>query len=167
MVKTPAYSKTAMLSIPLVFGLVLVVFGARFILQAQASNDWPQTQAVITKIGLIETSSSTNTTTSKQKTIDVSVLYRYQVNNKYYQSDKYSLGEGSTLKSRLKNRVLAQKWLDNSPYKKGHKISIYYDPKDPKTAIIKTGASIWTFIPLIAGLFFTAVFGLILRNKMK
>ncbi len=165
--RRPAYSINNMLFIPLIIGLVLVFFGVRFILLAQQTRDWQKTEATVTKINLIETRSSSNSTTSKQTTFEVSALYQYQVHGQHYQSEKYSYGDGAIIKSRLKNRFIAQQWLDNSPYQKGNKISIYYDPKDPKTAVIETGANIWTFIPLIVGLFFIVIFGLILRNRMR
>ena len=163
----PAYSINNMLFIPLIIGLVLVFFGGRFILLAEQTKNWQKTQATITQINLIESRSSSNSTTSKQTTFEISILYQYKVRGQQYQSDKYSYGDGSTIKSRLKNRSTAQQWLDDSGYQKDNEISIYYDPKDPKTAIVKAGASIWTFIPLIAGLFFTVIFSLILKNKMK
>ncbi len=151
-----------MLLIPLIIGLVLVLSGLKFILLAQQTKDWQKTSATVTKINLIETTSSTSTTTSKQKTVDVSILYHYQVNGKPYQSDKYSYGEGKTVKSRLKNRTQAQQWLENSPFQKGNKISIYYNPEKPQQAVIKTGASMWTFVPFIIGLLLTLVFAIIL-----
>jgi hypothetical protein len=166
-IQNPAPTKKLMLSIPLIIGVVLIVFGSKFILMAQQTKDWQKTEATVTKINLIETRSSSNSTTSKQTTFEVSVLYQYQVQGQHYQSEKYSYGDGTIIKSRLKNRTIAQQWLDNSPYQKGNKISVYYDPKDHKTAVIEVGANIWTFIPLIVGLFFTVIFGLILRNRMK
>lgn len=166
-IQNPAPTKKLMLSIPLIIGVVLIVFGSQFILLAQQTKDWQKTQATLTQINLIETRSSSNSTTSKQTTFEVSVVYQYQVQDQNYQSDKYSYGDGSTVKSRLKNRSTAQLWLDNSPYHKGNKISIYYNPQDPKVAVIKTGANIWTYIPLIVGLLITVIFGLIFRNKMK
>ena len=156
-----------MLSIPLFIGVVMTVFGARFILLAQSTKEWRKTQAVITQVNLIETTGSTSTTTNKQKTIDVSVLYRYQVNGKQYQHDKYSYGGGKNIKSRLKNHTAAQQWLHASPYIKGNEISIYYNPGNPQQAVIKTGLNIWTFVPLIGGLFVTFIFAFILWRVKK
>jgi hypothetical protein len=151
-----------MIRIPLVFGVVLMVFGSKFVLQAQATKSWQQTQGFISQVNLIASTSSTSTTSSKQKTIDISVVYRYQINGKDYQSDKYSYGDGKTAKSRLKNKITAQHWLENSPYQTGNEINIYYNPKNPQQAVIKTGASIWTFIPLLIGILLTVVFLIIL-----
>ncbi len=160
--KTSVYLKKTILGIPLVFGLVLIVFGIKFVLQAQSTKYWQQTQAIITQVNLVETTSSTSTTTSKQKSIAVSVVYRYQVNGKKYQSDKYRYGEGKTIKSRLKNRTQAQQFLAHSPYQKGREIKVYYNPNNPQQAVIKTGPSFWTYTPLIFGLFISSVFAVIL-----
>jgi hypothetical protein len=156
-----------MLSIPIIFGVVLCVFGGQFVLKAQATKNWPTTAATITQVNLTETTSSTSTTTSKQKKVDISVLYRYQVNSKQYQSDKYSYGEGKTVKSRLKNKLAAQQWLEKSPYQTGNEISIYYNPNSPQQAVIRAGTNIWTFVPFIIGLLITMVFSVILWRVKK
>ncbi len=165
--KRTAPTKTQILSIPLIIGIILIVFGARFILLAEATKDWQKIDATVTKVNLIKTTSSTSTTTSKQKKFDISVLYRYQVNGKQYQSDKYSYGDGKTVKSRLKNKLVAQQWLQKSPYQTDNEISIYYNPKKPQQAVIKTGSNIWTFIPLIIGLLITLLFAFILWRVKK
>ena len=165
MMKTPAYSKTAILSIPIIIGVVLCVFGGQFVLKAQKTKNWQQTMATIARINLTETISSSSATNSKN-TFDISVSYHYQDKDKQYLSNKFSFGEGKTVKSRLKNKLIAQQWLASSPYKKGNKLNIYYDPENPQQAVIKTGASIWTFVPLIIGLILTSVFVLIFwRSK--
>lgn len=148
-----------MLTIPLCFGIVLVLFGTRIIFLAEESKDWQQTSAMITDINLVETTSSN---TNNENPIDISLVYQYQVDKQEYQSNKYSYSDGKTVKSRLENKNAAQLWLKNSVYKVGQKISIYYNPSNPSQAVIKTGSSIWTFIPFPVGIFLCLLFGIII-----
>jgi len=161
--KKRAYTKKQIFILPLFFGIVLIVFGSRFIYLAQATQNWPQTKAVISRIKLIDSISST----SKQKTTDISVFYHYQVKGQNYQSNTYNYGNGTTVNSRLKNRTAAHQWLQQSPYQKGHEIQVFYNPNNPEQAVIKTGANLWTFVPLFIGLGISVLFSFFLWRTTR
>jgi len=52
-------------------------------------------------------------------------------------------------------RSLAKKVADSYP--RGKKVTVYYDPEDPKEAVLKTGFSWTTFMVFIGGLIFLCV----------
>ncbi len=75
------------------------------------------------------------------------ILFKYQVNGKKFESDKYTLSKNSTSKKKWSEGIVAR-------YKENTEHSCYYNPKKPEECVLNRDKS---FIASIA----CAIFGLI------
>ncbi|MGB3515436.1 MAG: DUF3592 domain-containing protein, partial [Elainellaceae cyanobacterium] len=79
-----------------------------------------------------------------------------------YQNDRYSLGSGPTASRtyrKQQNAIAAAK----ENYSIGQSIAVYYNPDAPADTVLKPGANIGSFVPLIFGIvLFSSGIGLFL-----
>ncbi|OQY06105.1 MAG: hypothetical protein B6I22_06265 [Desulfobacteraceae bacterium 4572_123] len=131
-------------------GIFLIAWGANELKGAYQSKSWPSTQGKITSSYIkkqVNRDSSNRTTTS----FSAMVHYRYMVGGTTYPGDRICFG-GTYSGSK---RSLAKKVADSYP--KGKKVTVYYDPENPKGAVLKTGFRWTTFVAFILGLIFLCV----------
>ncbi len=132
-------------------GIFLIVWGGNELKDAYKSRSWPSTQGKITSSYIkkqVNRKSSANRTTTS---FSAMVHYRYLVGGTTYSSDRICFG-GTYSGGK---RSLAKKVADSYP--KGKKVTVYYDPENPKEAVLKTGFSWTTFMVFIGGLIFLCV----------
>jgi hypothetical protein len=132
-------------------GIFLIVWGSNELKGAYQSRSWPSTQGKITSSYIkkqVNKKSSTNRTTTS---FSAKVHYRYMVGGKTYSGDMICFG-GTYSGGK---RSLAKKVADSYP--KGKKVTVYYNPENPKEAVLKTGFSWTTFMVFIGGLLFLCV----------
>jgi len=137
----------------IVSGGALMLFGLSFLKTATASQQWPTAQGKVQAVTV--TRDRTSTSSSPTYTYAYTVTYRYEVNSNPYRGDRYSLGNGSTASKRYPERSEATAAAAKN-YRIGQSVEVYYNPADPTSAVLKPGANISTFVPLILGLFFIA-----------
>lgn len=153
---TPSKAKSQKSSIILtiamiVGGIFLIVWGSNELKDAYQSRSWPSTQGKITSSYIkkqVNKKSGTNRTTTS---FSAKVHYRYMVGGTTYSGDRICFG-GTYSGGK---RSLAKKVADSYP--KGKKVTVYYDPENPKEAVLKTGFSWTTFMVFIGGLLFLCV----------
>ena len=132
-------------------GIFLVVWGGNELKGAYKSRSWPSTQGEITSSYIqkqVNRKTNTNRTTTS---FSAKVHYRYLVGGTTYSGDRIRFG-GTYSGGK---RSLAKKVADSYP--KGKKVTVYYDPENPKEAVLKTGFSWTTFMVFIGGLLFLCV----------
>ncbi|NJN22008.1 MAG: DUF3592 domain-containing protein [Leptolyngbya sp. RL_3_1] len=129
-------------------GAALLVFGMSFLYTAIASRHWPTAAGTIQKVAVVSELSSSGTT--RAYTYHYAVTYEYGVNEQTYRSDRYSLGTGATASKRYRER--SEALTASRDYPAGGAVTVYYDPKDPASAVLKPGANFGTYVPLVMGL---------------
>ena len=145
-------------------GISLMALGGYEIKGSRESRNWPRTQGTITYSGVLK-STHRDSNHRTQTTYIPKVSYRYQVKGRKYTGDRIEFGvgeSGGSMKS-------AQKVKDRYP--SGKKVPVYYNPQDPKYAILEAGFT-WRSVFLFLGgvvFFAVGVFSLkaYLRNRRK
>ncbi|MDA0269015.1 MAG: DUF3592 domain-containing protein [Cyanobacteria bacterium] len=133
----------------IVSGAALLIFGLSFLKSAYTSLGWPTVQGDVAAVNI----NRDRVTDSRPPayTYTYTVAYTYEVDGNRYQGDRYSLGSGSTASRTYReqqNAIAAAK----ESYAVGQSIDVYYNPNAPADAVLKPGANIGTFVPLIFGL---------------
>lgn len=142
-------------------GAALLIFGVSFLKDARASRAWPTTTGEVQAVNVVRDRSTTN---SSSRSYHYAVTYGYEVEERTYSSDRYSLGNGSTASKQYDTRTEAQSAGQES-YPAGSEVMVYYDPTNPASTVLKPGANFGTYVPLVMGLVFLP-FGLVLLITM-
>ena len=136
-------------SFAIVSGAALLIFGVSFLKSAHTSQGWPIAQGDVKAVNI----KRDRITDSRPPayTYTYTVVYTYEVAGTPYESDRYSLGSGPTASRTYReqqNAIAAAK----ATYSIGQSIDVYYNPESPADAVLKPGANIGTFVPLIFGI---------------
>jgi hypothetical protein len=108
-------------------GMALTGAGVRFIWKARHSRTWPQT------VGLIHLSEVKIDNSGDGTTYQARVRYSYTVDGTNYQAGRVYFGDAlfSGLKAHS-DRIVR-------PYQKGEPITVYYNPRRPREAVLEPG----------------------------
>lgn len=131
-------------------GAALTTFGVVFLKAAQVSRGWPSVPGVVNDIEASRYHSGSTGSTST-RTYVYQISYQYAVEGQPYTGDRYSLGEGSTA-SRQYDTAGAARQAGTAAHPPGSPITVYYDPQVPSSAVLKPGANVGSYVPLILGL---------------
>lgn len=144
----------------LLLGLGVSYYGYRLIRKARASAQWPAAQ------GAIE-SSTVDVERERERDSDGDVhyetkyipqiVYHYRVDGTDYYGDQVSFGSTS---SRNPNRA----YRIRDQYSPGMEVSVYYDPENPREAVLQPGVKGTTYIVPVIGVLFALTGGLILAG---
>ena len=110
-------------------GLGVLAWGIHLTLQGLTSQNWPAAQGTIISSEIQESEDSDSGTVYGAR-----VRYTYRVDNIDYSGSKVSFVDISASDSSIANRVVAR-------YPAGRSVAVYYDPAQPKTAVLETGVS--------------------------
>lgn len=116
-------------------GVVLVVFGVYTRVQSLRSRSWPTAPGVITE-SRVESSRKRE----GQWSHVARIRYRYAVNGKTYDGDTISYAKG----------LFDGASVQVSRYPQGSAVGVYYDPKDPASAVLDPGAGPTPGLALLA-----------------
>ncbi|MBT3200647.1 MAG: DUF3592 domain-containing protein [Phycisphaerales bacterium] len=142
----------------IVFGLVfaavgigIAIVGVNMLAKANASSAWPSVKGKIVASDVKKSTSSRKRSKGRRKSTKYRAIikYEYTVAETKHTGNQVSFGGSSTSMSAAKAVA--------SRYPKGADVDVYYDPENPDEAVLETGTSASTYIPLGVGL----VFGLI------
>lgn len=131
-------------------GAALALFGIFFLKSAQASRAWPSTSGEVQTIKAVLHTTRNN---GRVKTYNYTVTYQYEVDDRTYTSDRYSLGSGSTASPQYDTARAARR-AGEEVYPLGSEVQVYYDPANPASTVLKPGANFGTYVPLVMGLLF-------------
>ncbi|MGB3493803.1 MAG: DUF3592 domain-containing protein [Elainellaceae cyanobacterium] len=144
-------------------GAALSIFGLSFLKEAHVSQGWPVAQGDVKAVNI----NRDRITDSRPPayTYSYTVIYTYEVEGTRYQNDRYSLGSGPTASRtyrKQQNAIAAAK----ENYTIGQSIDVYYNPNSPADTVLKPGANIGTFVPLIFGIvLFSSGIGLFILKQ--
>lgn len=124
----------------LIIGLAFGAIGGRQIVTGIASRSWPSVEGTVTNTTVdVDTTRSRRSNSNRRRTTTsyfAVVEYSYTVNGRTFTSDRISAGEPQHGTS---NRAAADSFLTRYP--KGGGVSVYYDPRDPASAVLQKGAA--------------------------
>ena len=133
--------------LPLVFVLVgglLLFFGVRQLMRANASQAWPAVTGVVTvaELGKHMCHDRDDTTT-----YSADISYDYVVNDRTYVNGVVNFGAVQTSDPSTARRVLKR-------YPVGLQVPVYYNPADPQEAVLEPGlqGGSW-FLPIFGTIF--------------
>lgn len=141
----------------LIFGLLFTVigyfvafwFGKPILDNAKASQTWPKTAGEITHSSVSTSRSRSN---GKNKTLySFDVTYNYQVKGeKFTSSNVFFGGDASSSDSSGAYQITRR-------YPTGAKVDVFYDPKNPGSAVLEPGAHWQSYLVYGIGLLFLLV----------
>ncbi len=152
LVKSESAMKTLLtrlflIAMPLVMGILFIVFGIRNHSLGKESENWPTVQG-----SLVSESSS-----RPKKKKRVHVFYEYQVNGLTYKNSRVNFRDDKASKKKIRDR-----------YKVGDALKIHYQPGNPEQSVLEPGASIGSLMAKIAGgLFCFALSGVFLMIRRR
>ncbi len=135
-VKGGIWAIRAFISLFLLVGLGVLIFGVLNYIKAKDSETWEKVKGVVISSEISKSSSDGGTT------YGADVIYRYRVNKKKYKGDDVTVSEVSTSSYSRAQQIVAR-------YPKRKKVAVYYDPDDPSDSVLERGVSgaNW-FLPL-------------------
>lgn len=152
---------SSQLRITLAFGVFLVLvgaamllFGVTFVRDATASRSWPTAEGRVQNTRT-EVDISTSNTTSSSSVLGYYfvVSYAYTVDDVRYSGNRFSLGEGPRASKIFDERSAAGQAAERD-YPVGSVVVVHYDPDDPSSAVLSSGANWGTYVPLVLGALF-------------
>lgn len=130
-------------------GILLLAWGGYEMKRAYESRTWPDTQGTVTS-SYIGKSSHRDSNNHTSTVYTPKIRYQYQVEGKHYTCNRIEFGGESGGK-----RSKAKKVVDKYP--SGKKVTVYYNPQDPKVAVLKAGFSWGALFAFLAGIIFFGV----------
>ncbi len=130
-------------------GIFLMAWGGNELKRAYESRSWPNTPGTITSAYIQKShhrSSEGHSTTSYTPKVG----YRYIVEGKIYTCDRIAFG-GKSGGKRSKAKAVVDE------YPSGRQVTVYYNPRDPKIAVLKAGFSWGAILVALAGVVFFGV----------
>jgi len=135
----------------IILGSLFLTIGAFLLMSATNSHNWQRVS------GKVENTSIGYRVDRQGPTGDLFYRYYYEVNYTYtvdgqvYHNNNFSLGSGDRASVLYKERTEASKHARRN-YPAGSVIAVFYDPGNPETSLLKTGADWGTYVPMMIGL---------------
>ena len=131
-------------------GLLFIVMAVRNRQRAAASAQWPQTQGIVTNVGM-----KTRRESEGDDWYDPQVQYQYGIGEQQYQGNRIAFGSSSTSAHARAEEIINR-------YAVGTPVVVYYNPAQPQQAVLEPRATGGNIIFLIVGLDFVLFAGLFL-----
>ena len=131
----------------LIIGIGVTVLGVKYMCEAKASKSWPTTSAKITK-SVVDVKRE-GVGQSEKRMYSAEISFDYTVEGIKHSSSKVWIGG----LSRTNRKSRSQKIVDK--YKVGSTAKAFYDPNDPRMAILEPGLSHASVTVTIIGLVFS------------
>ena len=141
-----------------VLGGIISLFGIYFLYVGNRSLSWPSVEGRLVSSS-VKTRENNRATIRRGIKYYVSVKYKYDVDGKTYVSSRYSIGGGDRASDLYPTRSQAEKQASKL-FPPESELTVYYDPKNPGSAILAPGLNLGTFAPLLIGIFFAGMGGL-------
>ena len=137
---------------PLIFvvvGAIVLFFGVRGLIRANASVDWPTAQGKVIACS-VESSSDDDGTTYHAE-----ILYEFSVDGTTFNGNRVAYGDyGSSSPSHARSIV--------NRYPKGKSVTVCYMPEDPEECLLEPGLKAQSWFPPGFGLIFFVIGSLML-----
>lgn len=149
--------------ITLICGPLFLFLGINGYIKGTASEYWPHTEAVVTESGYSYETENDEAKFAFEYSYTVAgmhftsnALYIKPImndKNNYSAIPKWYLGEGESARP--------------GDYPRGKRITVYYDPEDPKSAVVKPGVAGSVRTILITGIIMTIIYLILARRDLR
>lgn len=132
-------------------GVGILALLTYFAVRAVKSASWPSTAGVLLKKGTREhISRDIQTDRVGWSSIHADVEYSYEVNGVEYISKRATFSDMVVKPMSALNALLEE-------YLASDRVTVYYNPQNPKDSVLLPGARIWNFTPMVTGFGFLGV----------
>lgn len=136
----------------IVLGAVLIFFGILMLKDAYASRKWPTVEGKVQGIR-VRSERTGRTTSSRKRSYYFEISYTYMVDSQMYTGNRFSLGAGPRASKKFSHEEDARAEAHKQhPF--GSTIPVYYEPGNPESAVLESGANWGSYVPLLLGVFF-------------
>ncbi len=127
-------------------GVGFSIYGYHVLQNAKASAEWPAAKGIITVSKVVKSESTTGTGTNKRRTVtyNAKIHFKYPVKGKSYTSNNVTFGQST----KGAGVIVSQ-------YPTGKKVNVFYNPQDPKVAVLEPGVSTSSYLFLGFGILFS------------
>ena len=140
----------------------MLIYSAATLLGQSATTGWPSTEGIVTGHDTRPVSVG-GSKRNKKTHRGMYVTYEYRVDHQRYESERYAIGQnyiGTRGTSLEANRVMREE------YPRKEAVTVYYDPDDPASAVLKPGAPQKNTANWALGVIGLAVFGYCLLQEL-
>ncbi len=135
-----------------VFGLLMIALGAvsfvllpigcKSVVAQYSANEWPSVQGTVVAARLLERETENEESTYTEYHAQVST--RYEIDGRNYEIREVYVGQrGAWASNYARERKLVRK------YRKGRRVSVYYNPADPGVATLEPGLRPWNYASIV------------------
>lgn len=135
----------------LALGVLFFAFGVSFVLEANASRNWPTAQGTVETVRVTWRNDSNSNRSIPDREYFYEIYYSYAVDGRPFEGSRYSLGDGSTASDRMYRTEEEAREAAFDAWMPAQTVAVYYNPADPASAVLDPGAGFSTYIPLIFG----------------
>lgn len=135
----------------LALGVLFFAFGVSFLLEANASRNWPTAQGTVDTVRVTWRTDSSSNRNPPDREYYYEIYYSYAVDGQPFEGSRYSLGDGSTASDRMYRTEEEAREAAFNAWAPAQIVAVYYDPADPASAVLDPGANTGTYVPLIFG----------------
>lgn len=148
-----------------VLGLAVTYWGSQVAKQSEASAFWPSTSGTVLASRVTSTtfsgSSSARSSGSSSASREGKTRYGPYVQYEYRAQGQRFVGEGVRLVTQLhESEAEARAVVDRYPV--GSHVQVFFDPDDPGTAVLESGAELESYVILFAGVTWSVVWSTVL-----
>lgn len=120
-----------------IIGQIIFWQGLSGIVTAWEARSWAVVPGVVESVEVIKSESED----SSEQTFEPVVTYSYDVAGAHYFADRVDLRDP------VKHQAVSAQEVTMN-YRKGQKVTVHYDPKNPRSAILEPGASVenWVYV---------------------
>jgi hypothetical protein len=136
-------------------GIGFGIWGWSQLKKAKESKKWPSVNGKIISSEVVRKKSNNSKRKSSSTTYGAEIVYEYFVSEKKYSSNKISFSEYSSSDISHAQKIV-------NIYFPGKTVTVYYNPEDPYTAVLETGTTFVTYIPVIISVIFSIIGGVCL-----
>jgi hypothetical protein len=132
-----------------VAGLLVLYFGVDALMKGYESRQWPSVQGQISKSHIDRQLKNRSDSTGSSTRYVARIGYTYMIDGKTYHCDTIGFG-----KSECSNQKRGKTVKYLKQYPKGKPVTVYYNPADPHSAVLKNGITGGALLILSMGLLF-------------
>jgi len=134
----------AVLSILMVVGAAVAIYGARLGMESKFSENWPSVS------GVIVASRVEKPRGAEAGGLQAKIVYEYSVAGKKYQGDRVSFNQGSGFAPDDPRKLTAR-------YPRNASVKVHYDPGAPQKSVLEPGFMPTSLIPVGIGVFLLGI----------
>lgn len=140
----------------IIIAFILIISGFKQLKLAVSSLTWPSTTGKVISSSTLTRKIGTRHSTRHK----ADIIYSYQINDNKFIGEIINWGYGYS-KQIEKSEAIVNK------YPEGKTVEVYYNPNDPKNAVLEPGLTVNSYKNVLGGIVFMLIAILIIFRKKK